>query len=314
MGSRRIRILPYAFLLGVAIVTQAVAAQAAERQRQRRPAVALPPTVEMIADVVYREADGRKLLLDIYRPKQARTARPVVIMIHGGAWRGGDKRGFRRQAIELATKGYAAVSVNYRLLPEIKGMEMLEDVQCAIRWVRKNARRYNFDPARIGLVGGSAGGHLVALAATYPDHPCPEPSFSDYAATVTCVVDFFGPSDLRLEGLGGPVRQWFARALSEDPRFFDKFSPVEHVSPRSPPFLILHGEGDRTVPIEQSEILKRALERAGVEVELVRYPKAPHGFINYRPRSRRRAGVQWPYRQAWNAAHRFFAKHLRPEE
>lgn len=311
---KRCRYPVAAILLLVAFLVSTPTIGRAQRRVLLKLEPGMPPGVQWLPDIAYRTVAEGPIALDIYRPKTAKTPRPVVVMIHRGGWRGGDKAAFLREAPELALLGYAAVSIDYRQPAKARGMEMLDDVQCAIRWVRKNAKTYRFDPDRIGLVGGSNGAHLAALAATWPDRPCPEPALADYPATVTCVVDFFGPTDLRVKEVQSLFLPRFSKALKKDPDFFTKFSPIVHVSPKAPPFLILHGEADKVIPIRQSEAFQAALKKAGVPVEMIRYPKAPHAFIVFLGPKSRPSSKSWPYREAWDATQRFLAKHLEPKK
>ncbi len=230
--------------------------------------------------------------LDLYLPAdRPREPRPLIVWIHGGGWRGGDKKSGPFN--EAVRKGFAVASVNYRLSQEAIFPAQEDDCVAAIDWLVKNSSKYNFDGKRIGLWGASAGGHLVALVGLKlatsangstsgslldkPDRPSSNVSSgasSRAASPVKAVCDWYGPTDLPrymrsrdagAEGLatidqflGGPNR--FALAA--------KASPVNYVSKNAPPFLILHGKNDLLVPLSQSAALQKRLQELGIECEL----------------------------------------------
>jgi acetyl esterase/lipase len=197
--------------------------------------------------------------------------------VHGGGWSSGDKaQGAGALEIPaLQSAGFLVVSVNYRLAPEYVFPAMIEDVKCAVRFLRAHASQYNLDPDRIGVWGGSAGGHLVALLGTTDSSAGFDfGEYLDQSSRVQAVVDMFGPTDLTVQFEGG---------IEKASRVFGDFdaalaSPVTYVSADDPPFLMLHGEADKLVPIEQSQILLSALQAAGVPAELVAVANAGHGF------------------------------------
>jgi acetyl esterase/lipase len=177
----------------------------------------------------------------------------------------------------LLDAGFTVVAVNYRLAPAFTFPAMIEDVKCAIRSLRAHATTYGIDPDRIGAWGGSAGGHLVSLLGTADASAGFDVGeYLDYSSAVQAVVDMFGPADLStlfpagFDNLRASVFDDFDLALA---------SPITYVSPDDPPFLILHGEEDRIVPISQSEALTARLKATGVPVQFVRVQHAGHGFI-----------------------------------
>lgn len=228
-------------------------------------------------DVTYCTADDVALKMDVYYPSENNGGFPVAMYVHGGGWRKGDKGSGAGEVefLELQKAGFLVVSVNYRLAPEYVFPAMIEDVKCAVRSLRAHADEYNLDPNRIGVFGSSAGGHLVAmLGATDESAGFDVGEYLEYSSRVQAVVDMFGPADL-------------TSAIANDSETvnsaFGDFdlalaSPVTYVSADDPPFLILHGEEDALVPIEQSEELLAKLQAAGVDSELVRVANAGHGF------------------------------------
>ena len=235
-------------------------------------------------DVTYGTTDGVDLKMDIYYPEFATGAVPAVIYVHGGAWIQGDKtEGAGATEIpELRSRGYLVAAVNYRLAPQYKFPAQVEDVKCAVRFLRANAAVYGIDPEHIGAWGGSAGGHLVALLGTTDASAGFEGScgYADESSRVQAVVDMFGPTDLK--ALSQAVGSRFLLALfgtvNRNSNIVKRASPITWISDDDPPFLILHGENDDLVPISQSEILYNRLIAEGVPATLVIVENAGHGF------------------------------------
>jgi len=219
---------------------------------------------------------------DLYFPLQMATnARlPAVVIIHGGGWRGGRRDAKREINIgsTLARNGYVGMSIDYMLSDQKQAVwpTNLWDCKRAVRWLRKNSARLGIDPERIGVIGGSAGGHLAAMVAlTRPEDglepPAPD---SDISSAVKCCVGMYGIADL---GAYHDVTM-LGKTFAEAPGLYRLASPVTYVRSNSPPFLILHGTADTTVKHEQSELLAARLKQAGVEHQLVLIPGAPHTF------------------------------------
>jgi len=244
----------------------------------------LPEGVEMVRDVVFGKGGGRELKLNIIRPKEKPAEpMPVVVWIHGGAWRAGSKEGTRTAA--LAASGYFTASIEYRLSREAKFPAQIEDCKCAIRYLRAHAKDYGIDPERIGVWGSSAGGHLVALLGTSGGVADLEGTggWADQSSRVQAVCDFYGPSDFtRMGGRhlapNSPESQLIGGPVLENKDKCAKANPITYVTPDDPPFLIVHGEEDPVVPIGQSELLYEALKKAGVEAAFVRVKGGRHGF------------------------------------
>ena len=248
------------------------------------PPGASPTNTPVQIDLVYCTAsDGVKLTMDLYRPAQASAPAPLVVYIHGGGWTGGDKSDgvgliFKE---ELTRRGYAYASINYRLAPKYTFPAPIEDVKCAIRHLRANAEKYDIDPQRIGVIGGSAGGHLAALLGVSDAQAGWDTGeYLDQSSRVQAVVDLYGPADLRVMLAQSPLKyalQVFGAASNQDP-VLDVYSPVTYISPDDPPFLIMHGDLDEVVPLAQSEILYDRLKNGGVPAELVIVKNAGHSF------------------------------------
>jgi acetyl esterase/lipase len=236
-------------------------------------------------DVTYGMADGLALKMDIYYPEVANGAVPAVIYVHGGAWIGGDKRegAGATEIPELISRGYLVAAINYRLAPQYKFPAQIEDVKCAVRFLRANAATYGIDPARIGAWGGSAGGHLVALLGVTDTNADFEGNggYADQSSRVQAVVDMFGPTDLSaiFQGADPQLLQLVFGTTNRNSDTVKRASPVTWVSSDDPPFLILHGDKDMLVPPNQSKKLYDRLAAAGVPATLVIVKNAGHGFI-----------------------------------
>jgi acetyl esterase/lipase len=226
--------------------------------------------------------DGRKEKADLYfpleMPKDAKL--PAVVMIHGGGWVGGRRDAERELNIggTLARNGYVAMSIDYLLSDKRQAVwpTNLWDCKTAVRWLRKNADRLGVDPERIGVLGGSAGGHLAAMVAltTPADGFDPAEPYGDISCAVKCCVDLYGIADL---GTYHDVTM-LGKTFSEAPGLYRTASPVTYVRSNSVPFLLLHGTADTTVDLRQSTLLHEAFNRVGARADLMVVTNAPHTF------------------------------------
>ncbi len=227
-------------------------------------------------------AEGRTEKADLYSPLVPPKGKklPGVVMIHGGGWVGGRRDAEREINIggTLARNGFVVMSIDYKLSLNKQTVwpTNLWDCKTAVRWLRKNAARLGVDPDRIGVVGGSAGGHLAAMVAltTPADGLDPAEPYGDVSCAVKCCVDLYGIADI---GTYHDVTM-LGKAFAEAPELYRRASPVVYVRSNSPPFLLLHGTADTTVKLEQSQLLADTLARFGVKHELVIVPGAPHSF------------------------------------
>lgn len=237
--------------------------------------------VRIERDVAYLGPD-RSEKADLYLPTDSQdgTKRPAVVIIHGGGWTSGDKGAAREINIgtTLALHGYVGLSINYVLSTDGKTTwpRNLHDCKSAVRWLRKNAERLNIDPGQIGVIGGSAGGHLAAMVAvtTTKDGLDPKEPYGDLSCRVQCAVDLYGPTDL----LKSHDIAMLGKTRLEAPEVYHAASPTSYLDRNDPPILILHGTADTTVSLSQSESFAETLRKAGVEHELVVIPGAPHTF------------------------------------
>lgn len=221
-------------------------------------------------DVVYAEMDGQALTMDVHYPRSRGPWRGLVF-IHGGGWSEGDKA-----PLPIVPPGYLVASINYRLYPQARFPAMIEDVKCAIRYLRAHAAAYNLDPSRIGLIGHSAGAHLAALAGlTGPDAGWDVGPHLDQSSAVQAVVVLAGPSDLTGD-FAEDVNQLKLNVFGEER--LASSSPVAHARRDAPPFLIVHGDADGVVPVEQAHLLHTALSNAGARPQKIILRNASHGF------------------------------------
>lgn len=239
-------------------------------------------------NVEYAVVDSISLKLDIYLPRNTPKPFPVIVWVHGGGWRGGSKE--NTTAAFMAQRGYAVISINYRLSQQAIFPAQMYDCKAAIRWIRANASKYDFNPEKIGAWGSSAGGHLVALLGTAGDVDSLEGSVGEhlsYGSTVQAVCDWYGPSNLLTIGdypssidhnsSTSPEALLIGGALKENPDRARKASPISYVTRNDPPFLIMHGTLDMSVPYHQSVELDSALREAGAEVNFRTLVGAGHG-------------------------------------
>ena len=234
---------------------------------------ALPASVTVERDIVYARYGAREVKLDLYLPKQPTSAKiPCIVVVHGGGWRNGDKTRFAHHAAALAEHGFAAACIGYRLLPEVEFPAPVVDCKAAVRWVRANAAKHGLDPDRIAALGGSAGGHLVAMLGTSDTVASLEGDGGNagISSRVQAVVAMATPADMTRMG----DRQNLAADLA---RFI---SPVTHVTKNSAPVLLLHGTKDTLVPMAQSELLLEKYRQAGAKAELVKIEGGAHAFWN----------------------------------
>jgi acetyl esterase/lipase len=235
-------------------------------RKQVRPML---PDVQVLRDLEYVPGGHERNRLDLYLPEKAARPLPVILWVHGGGWTNGDKT--NGPAFRFATNGYAVASMNYRFSQHATFPAQIYDCKAAVRWLRANARKYGLDSDHIGAWGGSAGGHLVALLGTTAGIRELEGAGGneDQSSRVQAVVDWYGPTDFLTVG----AKDTRTRLIGGDPQANKekavKASPMTYVSKDAAPFLIMHGDIDKTVPISQSETFAQALQNAGAEATFV---------------------------------------------
>ncbi|MEC9331180.1 MAG: alpha/beta hydrolase fold domain-containing protein [Verrucomicrobiota bacterium] len=235
---------------------------------------------KVIRDIRYVEAGHERQSLDLALPIKRKSNKPlpVIAYIHGGAWRTGNKNGGLNRLYEFLKSGeYIGVSIGYRLSQHDKWPAQIHDCKAAIRWIKANAKKYNFNGNRIAVHGTSAGGHLVAILGTSAGVPELDGSLglhTEQTTTVRCVIDYFGPTNfLRMndfesridhDAAGSPESQLIGGAIQKNKKLALKANPISYVDKGDAPFLIMHGTKDMLVPYNQSVILHKALKSVGV--------------------------------------------------
>ena len=254
-----------------------------------------PQNIEVIPNIPYAATDNPKQRMDLYLPRNREEGKlPLIVYIHGGAWRAGDKKGGLGTLAPFLRDGhYIGASVEYRFSQDAIWPAQIFDCKAAIRWLRANAEKYKIDTDRIGVWGDSAGGHLVAMLGTSGGVKELEGDlgkFTNESSRVQCVVDFFGPSDftsmsritnsINHGAKDSPESKLLGGTPAEKPDAARSASPASFATADDPPFLIAHGSADNTVPFAQSELLNRVLLEAHVATPpvFIKMIGAGHGF------------------------------------
>ncbi|MDA0282266.1 MAG: alpha/beta hydrolase [Planctomycetota bacterium] len=243
--------------------------------------------VHLTKDIEYARVDHHSLQLDLYLPQDA-VAPPLIVWVHGGAWRAGSKDGMPLG--ELVKRGYAVASVDYRLSPVAKFPAQIHDCKAAIRFLRAKAKQHGFNADRIGIAGSSAGGHLVAEIGVTNGHVELEGTVGehlDQSSSVQAIVDYFGPTNFLTilkqstpHGLSVrvPALQLLLGSQPEENLELAKLaSPVFHVDRNDPPLLLIHGDQDPQVPINQSHELHGRYKELGLSCQFEVIHGGAHG-------------------------------------
>ncbi len=267
---------------------------------------AIPEGVIFKTGIEYTNPDDQHLQLNLALPKNGAGPFPAIVCIHGGGFRAGTRESYDNLCLRLAEHGYVAMTVTYRLAPKYPFPAAIHDVKAAVRWARANAAKYRIDPDRIGVTGGSAGGHLAQFLAVTADVK----EFEDdggnasQSSRVACVVNFYGPSDFT-KSYGKSVDAAVVLPLflggnleTARPKHI-RASPLYWVTPNTAPTLCIHGTEDKYVAHEQAVWLIDRLKAAGVEAELLTLEGAGHGFKDKDARTAEKAMVA------------FFDRHLK---
>jgi acetyl esterase/lipase len=243
------------------------------------------PEVRVETDVVFGKGGDKDLKLDLAMPKEGAGPFPVVVYIHGGAWRSGTRQDCSPSLEPLAARGYVAVTIDYRLVGDARFPAQIEDCKAAIRWLRASAKKYKIDPERIGVVGFSAGAHLACLLGTTTKEDGLEGSGgnADESSRVQAVVSFFGPTDFTTRTWDDEVEKnllvpFIGASFADRPELYRKVSPIIYVRKDAPPFLFFHGTEDKLVAVRQSEVMLEKLKTVAVPAELVKLEGEGHGL------------------------------------
>jgi len=232
--------------------------------------------------ILYGTADGQPLTMDYYAPK-GDGVHPVAIIIHGGGYQRGDSKSGSEAYVAdfLAPAGYAVFSVNYRLTPKYPYPYMVLDVQRAVRYIRYNAKKWNADPDKIALVGGSAGGFLsniVGLLNAPGDAAASDP-VDRVSAKAQAVVSLYAQSSFEFVPLNADVHRLLDPLIAQkgEKEAIKEASPITYVSKQDPPFLEILGDQDEYIPFSEATNLQAALHKVGVRCDIIRIPGGKHG-------------------------------------
>ena len=253
-----------------------------------RASVLINHAYDVNSNITYGVANNFELKLDVYHSREAKSPTPVVMMIHGGGWLVSNKDDYVLTAAPYLVMGFAVVNVEYRPGKISLAPAAVEDCQCALRWIVRHAKEYNFDLDKVILTGPSAGGHLAlttgmipssagfANECAYQDDPKnPDPK-------VAAIINLFGITDVA-DLLQGPdlrtyAVSWLGSASGRED-LARRISPINYVRPGLPPILTIHGDGDKVVPYSHAVRLHEALTKAGVRNQLLTIPGAGHGWL-----------------------------------
>jgi acetyl esterase/lipase len=238
----------------------------------------LPGRVAIEEDVVFATGGGRDLKCDVFHPPDDEASRPSVLIIHGGAWRSGDRTQLKGYGIQLARFGYLCVASEYRLSGEARWPAQIHDVKAALRWMRANQARLGIDPEKISVSGNSAGAHLSLMVGATPHVEAFEGDGGNREFQSHCagVVAIYPPTRLRMGGVDNVVTELLGNDASRETQ--DAASPITYARNDFPPTLLVHGNADQVVPVTESLEMYRALSQAGAKVEMHIYEGAPHAF------------------------------------
>ena len=240
------------------------------------PEPAGDPGFEVRSGVPFATVDGLSLVADLYLPKGSGPF-PGVIYLHGGGWRNGNRSQLRRQATLMAKHGFVGMAIEYRLAPAHPYPAALDDAKDAVRWLRRHAKEYNVNSDHIAAVGSSAGGHLAAMLGV-DSTSTPGRHRRDDDASVQAVVAFNGIFDLKSMPPSTMISDLVGATCAAAPSKCREASPIDHIHPGLPPFLILHGTADATAPYAQADAFVNALRSDHDAVEIFVAEGAPHTF------------------------------------
>lgn len=245
----------------------------------------VPESVTWETGIEYSHPGSVSLQLNLARPKDGSGPFPAVLCIHGGGFRAGKRESYDSLCLRLAERGFVAATMTYRLAPEHKFPAAVYDTKAAVRWLRANASQYHINPERIGVTGGSAGGHLAQFLGVTSNVPHFEGDggHPEQSSAVTCVVNVYGPSDFT-HSYGKSVDAhevlplWFGGNLETARRVHVQGSPLYWVTPNAAPTLCIHGTEDKYVAHEQAVWIVDKLKASMVPAELLTLEGAGHGF------------------------------------
>ena len=245
---------------------------------------AVPEGVVFEKDVVYGKTGEVELKLNLAKPKDATGKLPCVLVIHGGGWAAGNKEGHNNLTWEFAKRGFVSATIGYRLAPKSLFPAQIEDVKCAVRYLRANAEKLNVDPDKLGALGFSAGAHLSMMlgAMGKGDGLEGDGGHPEQSSQVQAVVAYFGPTDFVNvefpEASRGIVSRWIGGSREDKKEQYRLASPVTYVSRGDAPMLLIQGTKDPLVPHNQAYRMADALTAAGVSGRVELLLGAGHGW------------------------------------
>ncbi|MCS6850035.1 MAG: alpha/beta hydrolase [Gemmataceae bacterium] len=246
---------------------------------------ATAPDVHVVKDLVYGKGGDVELKLDLAMPKDGPGPFPAIVCIHGGGWQKGHRGQLSETIKVLASKGYVAATISYRLAPEHKFPAQIEDCKAAVQCLRANAKAYRINPDRIGAMGFSAGGHLACLLGTTDRHDGLEGNGGhiNQSSRVQAVVSFFGPTDFTQKTWSPELEEKFflpflGARFDDRPDLYRRASPVSYATKDDPPFLFFHGTEDKLVAIRHSRILATKLQAFNIDAQVIALEGEGHGW------------------------------------
>jgi acetyl esterase/lipase len=254
----------------------------AQDQKAKAPPP-VPPGVLYEKDVEFGKGGETTLKLDIARPEKADKRLPCIVVIHGGGWRAGNFKAHVPQIFEFAKQGYVSATVQYRLVPVGQWPAQIEDVKCAVRYLRANAEKYGIDKERFGAIGFSAGAHLSMLLGTMDKKDGLEGSGGNpnESSKVQAVVSYFGPTDLSQDfpdNVDTMLYEFLDGKRDEKAAAFKAASPITYIDKDDAPILHFQGTKDRLVPYNQAYLLSDAMTKAGLGGRVELLIGADHGW------------------------------------
>jgi acetyl esterase/lipase len=252
--------------------------------------IAVAQDIPVQKDIVYGKAAGVELKLDLAKAAPAPAPVPAILCVHGGGWSGGTKDDYTDLLKQFAAHGYVAAAAEYRFLPDFPWPAQIEDVKCAVRWLRAHAKEFNLDPDRIAAMGDSAGGHLALMLGLMDPKDGLEGDGGNagFSSKVQAVVNKYGPTDMRVwhpvpepgktEDVSDNLLMKLVGTNDRKAPAVLQLSPIHYIDANDPPILTFHGSADNVVPVSQAKLLHEALKKAGLKEKLVVVEGAGHGW------------------------------------
>jgi acetyl esterase/lipase len=232
-------------------------------------------------DILYGSANNTPLKLDVWYQNEVKTPQPTLVYIHGGGWVFGNKETSVLQFLPFLEKGWRVVNVEYRMASNSPAPAAVEDTRCALRWVFRNAKQWNFDTSKIVLTGHSAGGHLSLITGMLPDGTGLDNNcYGDEKVSVAAIINWYGIADVNDIIQGKNLKNYAVMWVGSQTNAADiakRVSPLTYVRKDLPPILTIHGDKDDVVPYSHATRLKDALDKAKVTNKLITIKNGGHG-------------------------------------